>query len=57
MADIKRMVAPGQTFWLVYSRPFDGDPGGRLREALKSVAGLRLRDSVPGVELYEGTGW
>ncbi len=57
LADIKRMVAPGQSFWLVYSRPFDGDPAGRLRQALESLAGLRLRDSVPGIELYEGTGW
>jgi uncharacterized membrane protein len=57
LREIKRMVGPGQTFWLVYSRPFDGDPGGRLRQALESLAGLRLRDSVPGVELYEGTGW
>jgi hypothetical protein len=57
LSEIRRTVGPGRTFWLVYSRPFDGDPGGRLRRELESLAGLRLRNSLPGIELYEGTGW
>lgn len=54
---ITRSVRPGRPFWLVYSRPFDGDPRGRFRDELIAVAGLRLRGTVPGMELYEGVGW
>jgi hypothetical protein len=57
LVEIRRTVGAERRFWLVYSRPFDGDPEGRLRQALTSVAGLRLRSSVPGIELYEGAGW
>jgi Dolichyl-phosphate-mannose-protein mannosyltransferase len=54
---IRDSVVPGKKFWLVYSRPFDGDPQGRLRNQLRAEAGLRLRTEVAGMELYEGTGW
>jgi 4-amino-4-deoxy-L-arabinose transferase-like glycosyltransferase len=50
-------VPKGKTFWLLYSRPFDGDPQGQLRAELREVARLRLRAEVPGIELYRGIGW
>jgi hypothetical protein len=54
---IRASVMPGHRFWLVYSRPFHGDPGGRIREQLSEHAALELRVSLAGVELFEGRGW
>jgi uncharacterized membrane protein len=54
---IRGSVLPGHRFWLVYSRPFHGDPGGRIREHLSQHAALELRASLAGVELFEGRGW
>jgi mannosyltransferase len=41
-------------FWLVYSRPFHGDPKGILLLGLKNRAQLALRATFPGIELYQG---
>lgn len=54
---IRATVPAGQKFWLIYSRPWDGDPDGTLRNQLQVVAKLRLRGEWPGVQLYEGVGW
>jgi hypothetical protein len=54
---IRAKVAKAERFWLLYSRPWDGDPGGRLRDELRTLAGLRRVAAWPGVELYEGRGW
>ncbi len=54
---IKDRVPQGDRFWLLYTRPWDGDPGGRLRQELRALAGLRLIADWPGVELYQGHGW
>ena len=54
---IRTEVPRGERFWLLYTRPWDGDPGGRLRDELRAHAGLRLIADWPGVELYEGRGW
>jgi hypothetical protein len=54
---IKARVPAGERFWLLYSRPWDGDPGGTVREELRRRADLRLVEEWPGVELYEGRGW
>jgi mannosyltransferase len=54
---IKGAVSPGEPFWLVYSRPWDDDPGGRVREELQSLAGLSRHREWAGMELYEGKGW
>jgi hypothetical protein len=54
---IRADVPPGARFWLLYSRPWDGDPGGRLRDELRTQAELRLIADWPGMELYEGRGW
>ena len=54
---IRAYVPAGARFWLIYTRPWDGDPGGRLRDELRTHAGLRLIADWPGVELYEGQGW
>jgi mannosyltransferase len=57
IAAIRAAAPPGRPFWFVYSRPFDGDPAGRLRTALVERAGLELAASFPGVELYRATGF
>jgi hypothetical protein len=57
IAAIRAAAPAGQAFWFVYSRPFDGDPAGRLRATLVERAGLEAVASFPGVELYRGTGF
>jgi hypothetical protein len=57
MARLRAAAGIGRPFWLVYSRAFDGDPKGRLLDSLKVEAGLTRRAVLPGVELYEGTGF
>jgi mannosyltransferase len=54
---IRANILAGQKFWLVYSRPWDGDPDGSLRNHLQAVAKLKLRGEWAGVQLYEGEGW
>ena len=54
---IRADVSTGQRFWLVYSRPRDGDPDGRLRDELRKIARLQLSGEWSGVQLYEGRGW
>jgi hypothetical protein len=54
---IQAEVGPGERFWLLYSRPWDGDPGGRLRDELLARARLRPVMEWPGMKLYEGIGW
>jgi mannosyltransferase len=54
---LRAVVPPGRPFWLVYSRPFDADPKGRLRAALESAAGLSKRAELAGVTLYSGRGF
>ncbi|HEX6433607.1 MAG TPA: glycosyltransferase family 39 protein [Gemmatimonadales bacterium] len=38
--------------WLVYSRPFHGDPSGEIRARLSSNSAIRLAARFAGVELY-----
>ena len=54
---IRRSVGAGNVFWFLYSRPFDGDPQGRLYRELERRAQLRFSDEVPGIRFYRGTGW
>ena len=54
---IRETVGAGKTFWFLYSRPFDGDPQGRLYQALERQARLQLTGEVPGIRFYRGTGW
>ncbi len=55
--EIAREVAAGEPFWLVYSRPWDDDPRGRLKEELVRNGALELEAEWPGVELYRARGW
>jgi hypothetical protein len=57
IAAIRAAAPPGRPFWFIYSRPFDGDPAGRLRATLVERAGLEPAASFPGVELYRATGF
>jgi uncharacterized membrane protein len=44
----------GQPFWLVYSRPFHGDPGALVLELLTEDYGLTLDVELAGVTVYHG---
>jgi hypothetical protein len=57
LAVIHQMAPSGQKFWVLYSRPFDSDPEGHLREELVKRAGLALQAALPGFEVYQGVGW
>ncbi len=39
--------------WLVYARPFDGDPTGEIRSRLNSGQVSHLTATFPGIELYQ----
>jgi 4-amino-4-deoxy-L-arabinose transferase-like glycosyltransferase len=54
---IQGTVPAGEPFWLLYSRPWDDDPGGRVKEELQTRAGLARKREWAGMELYEGKGW
>jgi 4-amino-4-deoxy-L-arabinose transferase-like glycosyltransferase len=51
---IDSVVVPGSAYRLVYSRPFDGDPDGRLLGALRDRDGLELEASFAGIDIYRG---
>jgi hypothetical protein len=54
---IREKTGVGKPFWLVYSRPFHGDPKGILLLDLKRRAQLSLRANLAGIELYQGQGF
>jgi uncharacterized membrane protein len=54
---IREKTGAGMPFWLVYSRPFHGDPKEILLLDLKRRAHLSLRVNLPGIELYQGQGF
>ena len=54
---IRASVPAGDTFWFLYSRPFDGDPHGRLYRELEQRGQLQFSAEVPGIRLYRGIGW
>lgn len=49
-------AADGPSFWLVYTRPFHGDPAGLLLSYLTSSGYVTHEASFAGIELYRGTG-
>lgn len=57
LAMVRAALSPGGPFWLVYSRPWDDDPQGVIRDQLREHAELTLRAEYPGVGLYQGRGW
>jgi hypothetical protein len=54
---IRTSVLSESPFLLLYSRPFDGDPQGRILDELESKAALQLIEEVPGIQVYRGMGW
>lgn len=54
---IREKTGVGKPFWLVYSRPFHGDPKEILLLDLQKRAQLSLRANLPGIELYQGQGF
>jgi hypothetical protein len=57
LGQIRDAVNPGQPFWLVYTRAFDGDPQGRLLRVLRVQAALTHRAALAGIEIYKATGF
>lgn len=51
-AIVARHPAPSAHAWVVYSRPFHGDPHALLLESLTARGTLTLADSFPGVAIY-----
>jgi 4-amino-4-deoxy-L-arabinose transferase-like glycosyltransferase len=51
---IESSVPDGARFWLVYSRPFHGDPDSQVRELLLRAELIRPEREFPGIVLYEG---
>jgi hypothetical protein len=38
--------------WIIYSRPFHGDPHGLLLESIAARQSLNLATTLPGVTIY-----
>ena len=51
---IRSRTQPGKPYWLIYSRPFDGDPRGTIRDALEHYDSLRVISRFAGAVLYRG---
>lgn len=51
---LKDTVPDGSDFWLVYTRAFYGDPGGRLKDALLKDGMIQWETGFAGIELYRG---
>ena len=51
---IRHHVPEDKPFWLVYSRPFHGDPDGHLLDALLAERKIELRGRFDGICLYQG---
>ena len=54
LGPIDRGVPKGAGYWLVYSRPFHGDPKGTLKAHLTRRDHLKLEATFAGIELYRG---
>ena len=54
LATIKSHTPPGCGYWLVYSRPFHGDPAGLLLKELLDGGSMELSREYAGVKLFRG---
>ncbi len=52
--DLKSLAAPQGRFWLLYTRPFHGDPDGRILKYLQEKSWIKPDRDFPGVQLYRG---
>jgi mannosyltransferase len=57
LEQLRNAVSPGQPFWLVYTRAFDGDSEGRLLRVLRVQAVLTHRAALAGIEIYKARGF
>ncbi len=44
----------GGSYWLVYTRPFHGDPEGKLLSRLRNEGTIEKREAFTGIVLYRG---
>jgi hypothetical protein len=54
LADLRSLAGEEGRFWLIYSRPFHGDPEARLLSLLKRRGWIEFEREFPGVLLYRG---
>lgn len=51
-ANATRSTTAAKQSWIIYSRPFHGDPHGLLLETIAARQSLNLATTVPGVSIY-----
>jgi mannosyltransferase len=51
---VEESIPQGSRYWLVYTRPFHGDPNGHFLRTLSTTHRIQLRAKFAGVVLYEG---
>jgi membrane protein implicated in regulation of membrane protease activity len=51
-ADATHQTRAAKQAWIIYSRPFHGDPHGLLLESIAARQSLNLVTTVPGVSIY-----
>ena len=51
-ADATHKTTAAKQAWIIYSRPFHGDPHGLLLETIASHQPLNLATTLPGVTVY-----
>jgi hypothetical protein len=54
VAAVRARVRAGETFWLIYTREFHGDPRGELLAAIEHEFDLEQVATLAGVHVYRG---
>jgi hypothetical protein len=54
LEELKTMVGTSGQFWLIYTRPFHGDPNGKLLHYLQGRRWISPERQFSGAELYRG---
>jgi hypothetical protein len=54
LKEVRWLASADGRFWLIYSRPFHGDPGGLLLDDLLRRGMITLEASFAGAKLYQG---
>ena len=51
---ISKKLPDGGSYWLVYTRPFHGDPAGEIFASLSEQGSLKKAEVFAGIKLYRG---
>ena len=55
LRSLQRRASRGTPFWVVYTRPFHADPGGRLLAAMRASPILAERAGFAGILVFSGS--